>query len=140
MAELTSLRERINSKFRYSNNQQHANDGGLGGVSGEPDLLQVANSVPPMIGQSFNVSSVNDVCILEFDFQPSGDFVSFNYVFGSDEYLTWVNSAYNDIFAFFLSGPGISGPYASPAGFPDGAVNIAQVPESIRHFPLRLVL
>ena len=103
-----------------------ANDGGLGGVTGEPDLLQVANSVPPMIGQSFNVSSVNDVCILEFDFQPSGDFVSFNYVFGSDEYLTWVNSAYNDIFAFFLSGPGISGPYASPAGFPDGAVTFSR--------------
>ena len=115
-----------------------ANDGGLGGVSGEPDLLQVANSVPPMIGQSFNVSSVNDVCILEFDFQPSGDFVSFNYVFGSDEYLTWVNSAYNDIFAFFLSGPGISGPYASPAGFPDGAVNIAQVPESDPPLPITI--
>ena len=26
---------------------------------------------------------------------------------------------------FFISGPGITGPYASPAGFPDGSVNIA---------------
>ena len=96
-------------------------ESGGSGISGEPDLLTVANSVPPMIGQSFSVSSVNDVCILEFDFQPAGDFVSFNYVFGSNEYLAWVNSTYNDIFAFFLSGPGITGPYAAPAGFPDGA-------------------
>ncbi|MBC8150743.1 MAG: choice-of-anchor L domain-containing protein, partial [Bacteroidetes bacterium] len=96
----------------------------------DPDLLTVANSVPPLIGQAFSVSSVNDVCILEFDFQPSGDFVSFNYIFGSDEYLVWVNSQYNDIFAFFLSGPGITGPFSSPAGFPDGAVNIAQVPDT----------
>ena len=111
--------------------------GGCGGA-GDADLLTVANSVPPLIGQTFTVQSVNDVCILEFDFQPSGDFVSFNYVFGSDEYLGWVNSQYNDIFAFFLSGPGISGPYASPAGFPDGAINIAQVPDSDPPLPVTI--
>ena len=61
------------------------------------------------------------------DFEAGGDSISFNYVFGSDEYLTYVNTQYNDIFAFFLSGPGITGPYAAPAGFPDGAINIAQV-------------
>jgi gliding motility-associated-like protein len=109
-----------------------------GGVSGEPDLLTVANSVPPLIGQTFTVGSVNDVCILEFDFQPSGDFVSFNYIFGSDEYLAWVNSTYNDVFAFFLSGPGVTGPYASPAGFPDGAVNIASVPDSDPELPITI--
>ena len=27
--------------------------------------------------------SVNDLCVLEFDFDPAGDYVSFNYVFGS---------------------------------------------------------
>lgn len=107
-------------------------------VSGEPDLLTVANSVPGLIGESFSVSSVNDVCILEFDFQPAGDFVSFNYVFGSDEYLTWINTQYNDIFGFFLSGPGITGPYASPAGFPDGAINIAQVPDSDPQLPITI--
>lgn len=113
-------------------------ESGGSGISGEPDLLTVANSVPPMIGQSFSVSSVNDVCILEFDFQPAGDFVSFNYVFGSNEYLAWVNSTYNDIFAFFLSGPGITGPYAAPAGFPDGAINIAQVPETDPPLPITI--
>ena len=104
----------------------------------EPDLLSVANSVPPLIGETFVVNSVNDVCILEFDFQPSGDFVSFNYIFGSNEYEAWENSQYNDIFAFFLSGPGIDGPYASPAGFPDGAVNIAQVPNTDPSLPVTI--
>ena len=110
----------------------------LGGSVPDQDLLDVANSVPPLIGQSFTVSSVNDVCILEFDFEAGGDSIAFNYVFGSDEYLTYVNTTYNDIFAFFLSGPGITGPYASPAEFPDGAINIAQVPESDPLLPVTI--
>lgn len=108
------------------------------GDGNDPDLLSVANSVPPLIGQSFSVSSVNDLCVIEFDFEAGGDSISFNYVFGSDEYLTWVNSSYNDIFAFFLSGPGISGPFAAPAGFPDGAINIAQVPDSDPLLPITI--
>ena len=108
------------------------------GVSGDPDLLDIANSVPPLIGQNFSVSAVNDLAILEFDFVPSGDSLSFNYSFGSDEYLTWVNSSFNDIFAFFLSGPGLVGPYAAPAEFPDGAVNIASVPESDPLLPITI--
>jgi gliding motility-associated-like protein len=108
------------------------------GLGSDPDLLTVANSVPPLIGETFSVSGVFDVCILEFDFQPSGDFVSFNYIFGSDEYLVYVNSAYNDVFGFFLSGPGITGPYASPAGFPDGSVNIASVPDTDPALPITI--
>ena len=42
------------------------------------DLLDIANSVPPLIGQAFSVTSVNDLCALEFDFDHAGDFVSFN--------------------------------------------------------------
>lgn len=108
------------------------------GVSGEPDLLSIANSVPGLIGQSFSVNSVNDVCILEFDFIATGDTVRFNYAFGSDEYLTWVNTQYNDIFAFLLSGDGITGPYDAPAAFPDGAVNIAQVPNTDPPLPITI--
>ena len=39
----------------------------------DPDLLAVANSVPGMIGQTFTVSSINDVAVLEFDFIPTSD-------------------------------------------------------------------
>lgn len=108
------------------------------GVSGDADLLDIANSVPPLIGQNFSVSSVNDLCILEFDFIATGDTVKFNYSFGSDEYLEWVNSSFNDIFGFFLSGPGIVGPYDSPAGFPDGSVNIAQLPDTDPPLPITI--
>lgn len=107
-------------------------------VSGDAALLSIANSVPPLIGQTFSVGSVNDVAILEFDFVPTGDTLRFNYIFGSDEYLTWVNSTFNDIFAFLLSGPGLTGPYAAPAGFPGGAVNIAQLPNTTPPLPITI--
>ena len=113
-------------------------DGCLGNGFNDQDLLDIANSVPAMIGQSFSVSSVNDGCVLEFDFIAAGDTVSFDYVFGSDEYETWINTQYNDVFAFFLSGPGITGSYDSPAGFPDGAVNIAGVPDTDPNLPITI--
>lgn len=66
--------------------------------------------------------TINDAAVLSFTFVPLSDTIRFRYVFGSDEYPEWVNSSYNDVFGFFLSGPGISGPYTG------GAVNIATIP------------
>ncbi len=66
--------------------------------------------------------------IIEFDFEATGDTLSFNYIFASSEYDGYTCDVFNDLFAFFLSGPGISGPYTSPPGFPDGSVNIALIP------------
>jgi gliding motility-associated-like protein len=107
-------------------------------VNTEQDLLDIANSVPPLIGQTFSVGGVFDVAILEFDFVASGPLLTFKYVFGSDEYLTYVNSQYNDVFSFLISGPGLTGPYASPAAFPDGAQNIAGVPNSDPFLPITI--
>ncbi len=97
------------------------------GQPGDPDLLEVAQSVTTNPNASL-IQTSEDAAILEFDFVPTSNFVSFNFVFGSDEYTTYINTTYNDAFGFFISGPGITGPYASPAGFPDGAVNLALVP------------
>lgn len=105
---------------------------------GDPDLLTIAGSVPPLIGEDFNVSSVNEQSILEFDFTPTGDTLRFRYIFASSEYNAFENSNFNDVFAFLLSGPGISGPYAAPAGFPDGAMNIAVVPNSDPALPITI--
>jgi gliding motility-associated-like protein len=68
-----------------------------------------------------------DACILEFDFVPMADTIQFRYVFGSDEYMEWVSSfpgGINDGFGFFLSGPGISGPYSN------NSANIALIPNT----------
>ncbi len=65
--------------------------------------------------------NINDAAILEFDFVPNGDSISFRFVFGSEEYPEFVCS-FNDAFGFFLSGPGISGPYTN------NAINIALIP------------
>jgi gliding motility-associated-like protein len=57
---------------------------------------------------------------LEFDFIPYADTIRFKYVFGSEEYPEFAppnNSTYNDVFGFFISGPGIT-----------GLQNIAQLP------------
>ena len=54
------------------------------------------------------VDYTNDAAVLEFDFIPTSDVISFKYVFGSEEYLEFVTS-FNDAFGFFLSGPNPSG-------------------------------
>ena len=78
------------------NNQANAGvDNGVGGFSLLSNLLGNA--------PTFNAA------ILEFDFVPYSDSVKFNYVFGSEEYPEYVGTNFNDIFAFFISGPGIAG-------------------------------
>ena len=65
--------------------------------------------------------TTNNAAVLEFDFITTGDSIQFRYVFGSEEYPEFVCS-FNDAFGFFLSGPGITGPYSN------NAENIAIVP------------
>jgi hypothetical protein len=51
--------------------------------------------------------------VLEFDFIPTGNRVSFRYVFGSEEYNEFVASQYNDAFGFFITDPsGVKRNYA----------------------------
>jgi gliding motility-associated-like protein len=64
-------------------------------------------------------STTYDAAILEFDFTPQGDSIEFQYVFASEEYPEYVNKEFNDIFGFFISGPGISG-VQNIALLPDG--------------------
>jgi gliding motility-associated-like protein len=66
--------------------------------------------------------TVNDAAVLEFDFIPASDTLKFEYIFGSEEFPEFANSSFNDAFGFFLSGPGINGPYSN------NAINIALLP------------
>ncbi len=64
-----------------------------------------------------------DRAVLEFDVVPTHDSLCINFVFASEEYPNYnCSPQFNDAFGFFLSGPGINGP------FMDNAANVAQVP------------
>ncbi len=73
-----------------------------------------------------------NAAILEFDFVPNNSFISFKYVFGSEEYdqndgsglpINYNCSSYNDKFGFIISGPGISG----GQGYSNNGKNIARL-------------
>jgi len=61
--------------------------------------------------------ATENAAVLEFDFVPLSNSVSFRYVFGSEEYPEFIDEGFNDVFAFFISGPGFSGTF-----------NMAQIP------------
>jgi gliding motility-associated-like protein len=48
-----------------------------------------------------------DATQFEFDIIPQGDSLKFKYTFASEEYNEWVGSQFNDVFGFYISGPGI---------------------------------
>lgn len=48
--------------------------------------------------------TTNDATILEFDFIPNNNVISFQYVFTSEEYNEYVNTEFNDVFGFFVNG------------------------------------
>ncbi|TDO82934.1 gliding motility-associated-like protein [Flavobacterium chryseum] len=86
---------------------------------GDADLSILTNNQP-----------IKNVAILEFDFVPVGNKLTFNFVFASDEYPEYVNDLYNDNFGFFISGPGITGPYTG------NAKNITLIPNT--SFPVSI--
>ncbi|MBR9922244.1 MAG: T9SS type A sorting domain-containing protein [Bacteroidetes bacterium] len=77
----------------------------------DPDLNSLSS------GEAFNTF------VIEFDFVPAeSGLLSFSYVFGSEEYPEYACTSFNDVFGFFVSGPGINGPYEG------NAANISRIP------------
>jgi hypothetical protein len=107
---MTSGRAGIAQGPNDSQSSGHSN-----GAAGDPDLDQFSG------GFSY------DACVMHFDFIPFAKYITFKFVFGSEEYPEYAppnNSSFNDKFGFFLSGPGIEGPYSN------NSVNIATLPNS----------
>jgi Cadherin-like domain/Calx-beta domain/RTX calcium-binding nonapeptide repeat (4 copies) len=52
--------------------------------------------------------NTQDASVLEFDFVSQKSQISFQFVFASEEYNEYVNSNFNDAFAFFLDGQNIA--------------------------------
>lgn len=97
------------------------------GTDGDPDLDALVGGL-----RTF------DAAVLEFDFVPSSDVISFQYVFASDEYNDFVGSPFNDAFGFFVNGanvalvPGTNVPVSVNnvnKGKPFGTRNFARSPE-----------
>ncbi|MFH0895361.1 MAG: choice-of-anchor L domain-containing protein, partial [Bacteroidota bacterium] len=82
----------------------------------DPDLLEL------VMYPGVTLTDLKDAAILQFDFVPITDTIKFRYSFASEEYTTFVCSSFNDVFGFFVSGPGLTGPFSN------GAVNIALIP------------
>lgn len=66
---------------------------------------------------SIATASQKDVASYRITFRASADSIRFRYVFASEEYPEYACTQFNDVFGFFLEGPGIASP-----------INIARVP------------
>lgn len=72
---------------------------------------------------AITTAEINQQSLIEMDIVPDNSMLNFKYVFASEEYCEFVNSTFNDVFGFFVSGPGISGPYSN------NGINIAMLPD-----------
>jgi hypothetical protein len=74
-----------------------SNSGDQLGTAGHPALDLV---VSPF--------TTNDAAVLEFDVVTVSPTFAIRYVFASEEYREWVDSEFNDVFAFFVNGSNIA--------------------------------
>lgn len=70
------------------------------------------------------ISSIN-ATVLEFDFVPLTDFLSFNYIFASNEYQSFYPCEYSDGFAFLIKEAESSEPYKNLAVLPNESIAVS---------------
>lgn len=70
-----------------------------------------SNNYPgdPMLNALIAPWTTYDASVLEFDLNPVGNILEFQYVFASEEYPEYVGSSFNDVFGFFITGPNPDG-------------------------------
>ena len=87
--------------------------GGIGVAPGPNDSdgasAGYGNGTPDSDLQNLTNGALFDMANIEFDFTPTQSPLTFDYVFASEEYCEYVNTQFNDVFGFFISGPGING-------------------------------
>ncbi len=93
-----------------------SNDGG-----GSPNWLGDSD-----LNQILGINSIN-ATVLEFDFVPLSDLISFNYIFASNEYQYSYPCEYSDGFAFLIKEAGSADPYKNLAVIPNTAIPVSSV-------------
>lgn len=78
-------------------NDQDNASAGYGSGTPDADLANLTNG------------AIFDRAGIEFDFTPTQTPLTFDFVFASEEYCEYVNTQFNDVFGFFISGPGFVG-------------------------------
>ena len=73
---------------------------------------------------ALGISSIN-ASVIEFDFVPLTDYVSFNYLFASNEYQLYYPCQYSDGFAFLIKEKGSTTPYKNLAVIPETTIPVA---------------
>ena len=104
--------------FQRNNYTQFPFDSGLVMTTGAVTVAAGPNSsgsssqaitnyyTDPVLQQSgLATSTLYSSAALDFDFLAYADTFAFNYVFGSEEYPSFVCATFNDIFIFMLTGP-----------------------------------
>jgi len=69
------------------------------------DNPNIGGSIEPSLGQ-IATNGLNDVAVYTITFIPNSDTLRFRYSFASEEYPEYACTAYNDVFGFFIQGPG----------------------------------
>lgn len=71
------------------------------------------------LNQALGITTSINATVLEFDFTPLTNFISFNYIFASDEYQSYYPCEYSDGFAFLIKEAGSTDPYKNLAVLPN---------------------
>lgn len=79
---------------------------------GDPDLDNILGK------------STLNATVLEFDFTPLTNFLSFDYIFASNEYQSFFPCSYSDAFAFLIKESGSSNPYQNLALIPNTTIPV----------------
>ncbi|MBP8886200.1 MAG: T9SS type B sorting domain-containing protein [Flavobacterium sp.] len=89
--------------------------------SGDSDLEHV-----------LNLTQTKNATVLEFDFIPLTNFISFNYIFASNEYQDYYPCNFSDGFAFLIKEKGSAGPYQNLAVLPNSPTPVSS--KNVRPF------
>ena len=69
--------------------------------------------------------STLNATVLEFDFTPLTNFISFDYIFASNEYQSFFPCSYSDAFAFLIKESGSTAPYQNLAVIPNTTIPVS---------------